>query len=114
MTEIIKGIGGALGEGLAVSLGKTVVFVVVAFLFFILASFIFGFLFLGLSVWFYKSRKPKLFLFFGILSAISISLFSSILLSSALASDLTLAVVLLPIFLIFGVSVVIKQYKKIR
>lgn len=114
MGEIIQGLGKAFGGGLAVSLGKTLVFVVVAFMFFMLASVVFGLLFLGLSFWFYKSHRPGLFLIFGILSVMSISIFASIILSSSFTSDLTLAVILFPAFLIFGITFVIKKYKRIR
>ena len=114
MTEIIKGIGGAFGQGFGIAIGEVLVIIVVAFLMMFLASAVLGILFLFLSIKFYKSGKKKAFLLTAIVTVISLSTFSSFLLSSLIADNLNLIVILFPIFLIFGISVVIKKYKKIK
>ncbi len=114
MGGIIQGVAKAFGTGLALGIGKTLVFVVIAFMFFFLASALLGVFAMIFSFKFYKSGKPVAFLISGILSVLSISIFISILLSSRITNGLTLAVILFPILFIFGMVFVVKKYRKIK
>lgn len=113
MQNAVQKIVGAVGSGFAIGIGTAIVKVVLIFLFVFLAVAVLGILFLILAAVFYKKRKKKLFLIFGILSSLSLSLISSVIISSKLGQNFSLVVIIAPIFFILGLWIVFKKYKNL-
>ncbi|MDO8429787.1 MAG: hypothetical protein Q7S73_00260 [bacterium] len=104
----------ALGRGLAEGIGVALVKVVLIFIFAILIISALGLFTLGLSIYFYKRKKLRPFLISGFLSTLAISLITSIILSSKFSGNFSLAVILFPVFLIFGTIMVLKFRRKLK
>ena len=113
MQNAAQKIVGAVGSGFATGLGTALVKIILIFIFIFLGVAVFGILFLILASVFYKKKKKKPFLFFSVLSSISLSLVSSIIISSKLVHNLSLAVVLAPVFFILGLWITLRKYKNL-
>ena len=112
MRELIDGFGKAFGSAFGQSLGAILVKIIVVFLLAFLALAALGILFFGLVIFFYKKRKRKSFLASGLLSSLSFSLVVSVILSSKITHDFSLAVILAPVLFIAGLVLTIYKYRK--
>ena len=106
--------GEAFGNALAETAGAVVLSVILVVFAILAAALLFGGLFLTLAIIFYKKRKRKTFLLFGVLSSFFLSVIAAIPLSGLWGGGAT------PFFFsalgafVFGVALVIRFYRKIH
>ena len=113
MSAFIKGFGQALGEGLSQGIAIGILYILLIFLIIIIVSSLLGFLFLILAIIFYKKRKRKLFLTFGIISDLFLSFIIAIFSSAIWKGNATLPLLVGICVFILGIALTIKFYKKI-
>ena len=112
MSEIIQGVGGAFGRGLATGLGTAVVYIVIIFMAVVLISILGGFIF-GLLAWRLYRRKRKIpFLIFGILAVLAVSVVVAIIIGSKLGGAPAILICWL-IFSISGIAFITIKYRKL-
>ena len=105
--------GQAFGKALSQSIGLVLVKVIMAFILAFIIIIIFGIISFGAAFYFYKKRKPKAFMFFGLLSNLGFSIALAIILSSKLTSSFSLFMPLAPTLFIIGIILVVRQYQKL-
>ena len=106
--------GQALGEALGLGIGLALAKIIIIFVFGVVIIGASGVVFLGLSFYFYKKKKPKSFLFSAAIGDISLSLIAALILSSKISGNLSLFMVLAPVFLIIGGWVAWSKYRKLK
>jgi len=102
----------SFSDNLGQAIGPIVVMVILAFLALIAAIVIFGICFLVFSFIFYKKKKIKSFLVFGIIGSFFSSIGLSLVLSSIFFHNSSNVKFIMPVIFIVGVLIVVKFFKK--
>ena len=102
----------SFGEAFGQTVGTLVVYVLLILFALLAATVIFGGVFLALAIVFYKKKKRKTFLVFGILSDVFLSLLASLLANGVFHGNGGTIVLAWALFFIAGFVLVIRYYKK--
>ena len=114
MDKVIQAFGESFGIALGESLGTVLVKIILAAIIAILISGLAGLIFLILAIIFYKKRRKALFLTFGTLASLFLSVIVSILIISKFFGDGQAFLLGILIFFVFGEVLTIIFYKKLN
>ena len=112
MENAVQKVVGAAGTGFAEGLAQGLVMIILIGIAILAGSFLFGFVFMILAGVARRKNKPKSFLVFGILSALTLGIFGGFM--TAILTDSPPAGIIFaaPAIFIIGVWYVIKSYRK--
>ena len=110
MKELIGGIG----SGFVLGLGQAIVYVILVFFLIFIISAVIGIFSLALSFRYYRQKRRTAFLVSGNFGAFFASLVASLVISSKIAENFSIFVVLIPVLFAAGSIFVYKKSKNLK
>ncbi|NCN53047.1 hypothetical protein GW950_01115 [Candidatus Wolfebacteria bacterium] len=114
MREIISAMGAGIGQGLAEGIGRAFILIIMIVVISAAIAILLGIIFLGLSYFAFKRKKPKLFLTFSLLATLFLSVILSLIIGTSITNNIVGALIPFPFLFGFGIWKSIKKYKKIK